>query len=948
MNIQEVRVGLREGPDQLGESLLNRLNREGFSGIAGIRTATIYRFEGITEEEADLLGKKALTDPVTQRYTVNTPFFLGEVSQIILEIGYKPGVMDPVEASLLKVAHLLGISPRAVSHSMEYVFAGNLSEDDLSKIGKSLTSQVEHVVFQKPETLVIHGNTPSVEKVPIRFLTEEELVALSNQRRLFLNSQEMMVIQNYFKKEGRDPTDVEIETLAQTWSEHNGHKTFKAELIDPLGNKKESLIGRIRSTSKKYFERVGVVTAFADNAGGIRFYEGQAIIAKGETHNSPVAVEPYGGSLTKNGGVYRDIAGCGKGGDTLFGIMMNCLAFPDTPTDQVPEGCLHPKTILLENSRGERDYGNRMGIPTIQISLLFHPDFVAKPTSMGIVVGIIPEEYVEKEEPRPNDLLITVGGRTGKDGIHGATFSSGEMTAQTAVVDATAVQIGNAIEEKRMFDALIAARDSGLIRAITDCGGGGYSSAIGEIAENVGVEVELDKVPLKYKGLAPWEIWLSESQERMIVALSPKNWEPFLKICELYEVPADIIGRFTGDHKLTIKNNGEIVAELPMEFLHHGLPQRRLEMKYKARVSSVDLPPYPDNLVSTFKQVLSHLSVCSKESMLRQYDNTVQGMSVLAPFTGVNQDMQNDGVVLAPIYGKPYGVVSAIGVNPIFNMIDPYLGSVHAVTEAISNFVAVGGNPDEAAFIDNFVWPYPDAESLGDLDRAVDGLCFMMDVLQIPCVSGKDSLSSTYRGMDGRILKIPPVLNITVFGRIPDVEKTVSADIKRAGRSLLYLVGEMDRDALGGSVYFQTRGVDNSEIPHVNTNLLPSVLRSVHQAIKSGEVLSCHDLGKGGLAVTLAEMCFGGNCGAEIDLQSLGNTRADFTLFNETAGCFVVEIESEETAERLFRNVPHTLLGRTKEEKIISIQNGKNTILKVETNELKDAWKKPLEEVIFS
>ena len=905
MAIQQIRVGPKEG------------------GVT-----TVYCFEGIDDGQADRLRREVLTDPITQNSTLNE-----SPKGPITRIGYKPGVTNPVEGTLFRAAGMCGLRPYAVATYREFPTGAPVPE----------VSQVEEIVHVIPETLVYEGMAKPVEAILISSLTDKELDELSKNRSLFLNTEEMRVIQKFYRTIGRESTDIEMETIAQTWSEHNGHKTFKARLIDERGQEKSPLIERIKKTSRKYFERVGVVTAFRDNAGGIRFYDGWAIIGKWETHNSPVAIEPFGGAATKNGGVYRDIAGTGKGGINLVGFMINNFAPPDTLPEEVPQGCLHPKYLLLENSRGERSYGNPMGIPTHRIDLHMHPDFVAKPTSMGGVIGLIPEEACTKEDPHSGDLLVAVGGSTGRDGIHGATFSSGVMTADTKTLHGTAVQLGNPIEEKRMFDALIAARDAGLIRAITDCGGGGYSSAIGEMGAEIGVEVQLDQVPLKYQELSPWEIWLSESQERMIVALDPKSWDAFQKICEEYEVPAHVIGRFTGDKQLALRYKSETVGQLPMEFLHHGLPQREMHMNYRPREEKTEIPYVPTDWNEAYRRVLAHWNVASTEEMLRQYDTTVQATTVLHPFTGVHQDAPSDASVIAPFYGDPYGVVTAGGSNPVLNTIDPYWGSVWVVTKALSKFVTVGGNPDEAALIDNFVWPFPDEESLGDLDQSVDALCDMMEVLELPCVSGKDSISSTYRYPDGRVLKIPPVLHVTVFGRIPDVAKTVSCDIKQPG-STLVLVGKMDPDSLGGSVYFDTQGIENTHLPHVDMKQLPQTLQAMHAAIQSGKVLSAKAIAEGGLAAAVSQMCFGGDCGAEIDMEGIG-ARPDFALFNETAGCFVVEVANEELAHMLFDGIPHAVLGQTMPDKEITVYDGESAMLSADLYDLKIAWQQPMKEV---
>jgi phosphoribosylformylglycinamidine synthase len=891
----------------------------------------LYRIEGVTKAESEQLAEEIFTNPLTERYSLKK---LRIINTKIVEIGYKPGVMDPVEASILKASRALGINPLAVSTSRIYL-SGN----------SPFVSQVERVINKKPKTLLMGTPPKPVKKIDIRNLSLKKLESLSKKRSLFLNLNEMQLIQKFARKINRELTDVELETLAQTWSEHNCHKTFKATLVDEKGKNYPSLMDMIKKTSEKYFERTEVISAFADNAGGIRFYEGQVILIKGETHNSPVAVEPYGGSLTKNGGVYRDIAGFGKGGENLAGFMVNCFADPETPYKNIPSGVLPPKHLLLENSRGERDYGNRMGIPTHGISLHFHQNFGPKPTSMGIVIGIIPEKYATKEVPQNGDLLITVGGKTGRDGIHGATFSSGAMTNETNEIHSSAVQIGNAIEEKRMFDALIKCRDCGLIRSITDCGGGGYSSAIGEMAKETGVSVDLDLIPLKYQGLSPWEIWLSESQERMVVAIAPENWEDFKKICAGFDTPAKVIGLFTGDKKLKLIYRKQIVEKIPMDFLHNGLPRRKINICKSRKVVINEIPPIPTDYESIFKAVLSNLNVASVEPMLRQYDQTVQGRSALSPFTGVCEDCPSDASVIAPILGKPYGVVTAYATNPILNRIDPYWGSLCTVVHAFSKFISVGGDISKAAINDNFVSPFPDPESISDLHESVAAICKMMDSIKIPCISGKDSLSSTFKSKDGSIIKIPPLLNVTVFGKIPEVKKTVSSDIKNSG-SVLVLVGRQDVDNMGGSVYFQNLRSQDSHVPHPDLENLPVVLNRIHKAINSGKVLSSKAVGEGGLATALAQMCFGGNCGVKLELSELKAKRVDFALFNETPGVFLIEIENSKVANKLFLNIPYKTIGFTTKKKVFRINNHGNELLTIDIDDLKSVWQSPIKKLL--
>lgn len=939
MTLQEVRVGSTQ-QDVKGQGVLKEARRTlGVPGLEDVRTAKVFRLEGVTSEEAQTLADKLLSDPIDQTYTINQPHITD--TPTIVEVAYKPGVMNPEASSIVKSAKDLGIIPTAVDSSTEYGFYGKVTPEEVNGIvgGLLMNKTVERVVEKKLETLIIQGEIGPVNVVPVREASDGELIALSKDK-LFLDATEMGIVRRYFQELGRDPTDCELEIIAARWSEHCGHKTFKAKVIVD-GVEKPPLFTRIRETAEQYFGDL-VRSAFEDNSGVMSFYEGQNIAGKVETHNSPSAIEPYGGAMTGSGGVFRDVLGTGQGGYTQISTDVFCFAPPDLDPSKLPPGTLSPDYLQRRVVAGVRDYGNRMGIPTNNGSVHYHEDFRAKPTVIVGAYGIIPEERTPKGSPQKNDLVVIMGGKTGRDGIHGATFSSAEMTDRTISVNSSAVQIGNAIEEKRMTDAIIEARDADLIRAITDCGAAGFSSAIGELGEDIGVTVDISKAPLKYPGLAPWEIWMSESQERMVSAVDPENIEKFLAICKKYNVEATVLGKFDGSNKLKITYGEQVVADLDYNFLKHGLPQRVMKAHWEKPQFDDATPEIPTDWVGTVKKILSHGNVCSKESIVRQYDHGVQGTNALPPFGGEKFDGPNDAVVITPILGKPYGMVLSHGMNPILNRIDPYEGSKWAVAEATANYVAVGGNPDEAVWVNNYIWPFPDEESMGSLDCSVDAVVDSMNAMQRPVVSGKDSLSSTYRGKDGQVIKIPPVLCMSVFGRIPDVEQTVTSDIKK-GRSRLYLVGALD-SGMGGSTYYDINGLVGNEVPKIDLATLPHVLRGVHHAIKSGDVLACHDVSEGGIISAVSEMAFGGDCGAQIELEE-GIQRPDMFLFNETAGTFVVEVKDDETAKRLFGNLPHMALGTTSQNKEISVKVGDNNLFTASTDDLKQAWQEPLKKI---
>lgn len=940
--MQTIRVATTEKKDPVGMAVLARLQEHKIPGITHITAVKVYRLEDISEQEAKRLAEVAFCESINQQYSINTPV---DTHATTIEIAYKPGVMNPEVTSVLKVAADLHIQPRAADTSVEYNITGTVTKDVLQKAFQKsnlYNPLIEHIVEQEPHTFVIEGHIAPTKIIPLRTMSDTQLMHLSKDT-LFLNMEEMQTMQRYFQKIKRDPTDCELEILAQTWSEHCVHKTFKATLIIN-GKKKQSLINRIKKTAKKNDKRI--ISAFVDNSGVIDFFDGYAICGKVETHNSPSAIEPYGGAMTGSGGVFRDVLGTGKGAKIVAASDIFCFAPPTLPKKDIPPGCLPPTYILKQVIAGVRDYGNRVGIPTNNGSLHFHPDFRAKPTVAVGAFGIMKKKQVKKGQPKAEDLLITIGGKTGRDGIHGATFSSGEMSSTTKEVSGAAVQIGNAIEEKRMIDAVLAMSEQNLIKSLTDCGAGGYSSAIGELAQKTGAKVFLEKVPLKYPGLAPWEIFLSESQERMILVVEPKYLKKIRALASLYNVETTVIGHCTNTKLLEIFYDKTSVCSLSMEFLHDGLPKQKMVGKTLKRTIKEHYPKLPvseKTYETLWKNILSDGTIASKEPIVRMYDHNVQGSTAMHPFSGEMFDGPNDGSIVRPLLHKPYGLVTTHGLNPILNTIDPYWGSIWALTEAVANYVAMGGDIKQAALIDNFIWPFPDPASLADLDASVDACVAFAKQFHLPFVSGKDSLSSTYRYPSGAVLKIPPVLLISVFGKLADVSKTVSSDFKQH-ESTIVLLGKLDRKSMGGSVYFSLTESTSSNVPKVDLKTFAKITSILPKAIQKGLVLSCHDISEGGMAATLAEMCFGGNMGATIDIQALGATRPDFVLFNETAGTFLVEVESEKIAKKIFKSLPFTILGTTTKSTTLTVQSGKKRIVSTDMIKLKHAWQQPMKE----
>ena len=957
--IHTIRVKTSRGPDIQGEGVLHDIRSVlKINSIQKVETASVYRLEGISKLQAKKLAEILFCEKINQAYSLNKPF--AKKSSTVFEVGYKPGVMNPQVTSIIKSARDLGINITTADTSIEYEFHGQAKKQEVKEILEKLhllNDTIQHIVMEEPKTLLTKGTAGKTTIIPIRKMNNSELLALSKDK-LFLNLDELHIVKKYFVKIKRNPTDCELETIAQAWSEHCVHKTFKANLIID-GKKKKPLIQRIKEEALKHNKNI--VSAFVDNSGVMDFYDGFAICGKVETHNSPSAIEPYGGAMTGSGGVFRDVLGTGLGAKCIASTDIFCFAHPNMNPSLLPNGCLPPDYLLKRVVAGVRDYGNRVGIPTNNGSVHFHNDFRAKPTVVVGAYGILPKKKAKKGRPKIGDVIVCVGGKTGRDGIHGATFSSGEMTEKTSSINSSAVQIGNAIEEKRMFDAILEAQRQNCIRAIQDCGAGGFSSAIGEIGQSQGVSVYLDKVSLKYKGLAPWEIWVSESQERMILAIPFKNLKQFLNICKLFNVQASILGKFDGSKKLQVYFRKKSVCNLDMKFLHHGLPQRIMRAKKNTSDEPIQSPRrWPDGLlrgklisenewIEVLERVLSHGNIASKEQIARLYDHSVGGTNDLQSYSGEELDSPNDAVVIRPILNKEFGMVISHGLNPVLNAIDPYWGSIWASAEALANYTAVGGDYKNASLINNYIWPFPDEESLWSLDKSVDAVVDIMKKLKIPVISGKDSLSSTYRGKDGAVIKIPPVLCMSVFGKIPNTSKTITSDFKKENSSFV-LVGKMDFSRMGGSIYYETQEIRHGEVPHVDLEILPKTLTRIYRGIVQGKILSCHDISEGGLITALFEMCIGGGMGATIHLRggrmdSSEVNHPEAFLFNETAGCFIVEVEHESTAKNLFTDVPFLMLGKTTKEKLITVQRNNRKMFSADVALLKKVWQEPMKKL---
>ncbi len=770
-------------------------------------------------------------------------------------------------------------------------------------------------------------------KIRLSDADESTLSAISNEMGLGLNREEMNRARTYFVRRSRDPTDVELQTLGQTWSEHCYHKTFKGDIVTD----KETIHSLLRSYIAKATRELNhpwCYSVFEDNAGIIEFERGFLIASKVETHNHPSAIEPFGGAATGTGGVIRDPLG-------VWAEPIACtdiLGFGplDYDISKLPRGVKHPSYILRGVVAGIGTYGNNMGIPTVNGAIIFDDSYVGNVVVYCGCIGIIPPgKYVK--DTREGDIALLVGGRTGRDGIHGVTFASAELTQESEETSRSAVQIPNPIEEERMKRAILSTRDRELGSGITDLGGGGLSSAIGEMAyrSDCGVEVDLEKIPLKATDLAPWEIYISESQERMLLSVRKENLDEVLSIFKTEDVLANPIGVFTSEKRLKVRYQGYTVADIDMDFLFSP-PKIRYKAEWKRKTIPEPKLKEPKDLTSHLKKLLSSPNIASKESVVRTYDHEVKGNTVLKPFQGKYAG-PNDGAVIKPLDDSWRGIAISCGINPEYGKIDPYWMAASSIDEAIRNNIAVGGQ--RIALLDNFTWGNPDKpDRLGDLVRAVKACYNFAKAFETPFISGKDSLFN-----ESPLGPITPTLLITAIGIVPDIRKVVSMEVKRKN-SLLYLIG-VTRNEMGGSAYYLSEKLSGGHVPKVNDTLAKKTFNRVSKAIDNGLLLACHDLSEGGLGVAAAEMMFSSEWGTTLDLAAVTREdleRNDLILFSESNSRFLVEVtpRKRNEFEKMMDDVPISLIGKvnSKNEFIVKGIDG-TPVVTTDLKSLREAWK---------
>ena len=957
-------------PDRLAEEVLADAADLGLPSTLRIKAARSFLIQGsLTQAQAEEIANRLLVEPVVE-FSVVAKVGSDTLSEIpsdfdqLVNVLPLPGVTDPQAESTLRAIKNLGY-PVAIVRTVKRYWISKLDETSLETLTRKLlcNESIESTVVGplKIDQLDL-GRMYVYEKtdVPIRTVDGEQLFEISKKWQLSLSQIEMETIKDHFVTLGRDPSDVELETIAQTWSEHCSHKTLAGRIryrdengtIEFDNMLKETIFSATVQIREDLGEDDWCVSVFKDNAGIVKFDDNYNVAFKVETHNRPSALEPYGGANTGIGGVIRDTLGTGMGAKPICNTDVFCFANPETPINELPPGVMHPRRIMRGVVSGVRDYGNRMGIPTVNGAVYFDDRYVGNPLVFCGNVGLLPKEMSFKE-PKPNDLIVSIGGRTGRDGIHGATFSSAELTESSDITSGGAVQIGNAITEKMLMDVLLKARDLNLYNAVTDCGAGGYSSAVGEMGEEIGAEVWLEKVPLKYEGLSYTEIWISEAQERMVFAVPEANWEEFEAICAAESVEATVIGRFTptGNLKLLYKDNA--VSDISMEFLHDGRPPVIREAFYEPTsdvalsVSSKTNHDFGANL----RSILSSLNVASKHWIIRQYDHEVQGGSVIKPLVGVDNDGPGDAAVVRPLLNSRRGLVISNGMNPHFGDHDPYHMAASSIDEAIRNCVAVGADPKRIAILDNFCWGHTDRpETLGSLVRAALACRDLSIRFQTPFISGKDSLHNEFSYHDEnevrQTISIPSTLLISAMGQVDDVATCVTMDLKSPG-NFLYQIGET-KDELGGSHWSLVTGSNGGCVPKVEIESAITTFESIHLAIKSGLIRSCHDMSEGGLAAAVAEMAFAGGFGAEVDVRSIpvdGQDKNLARLFAESNSRFIAEVtpDAQEAFEEAMAGVSIGLLGKVTANKFVKITDGDAVLLSEPIEELKSAWQSPLD-----
>jgi len=992
-----IEIGLKRGvKDARGQAVVSKARKYFGFKISSCRTRDIYKVDVPLSSAEVRKIKAAFTDPVIARSAIarlSPPAF-----DWLLEIGFKPGVTDNVGTTARAVVQDIVDSQLTLAEtvytSTQYFFrGGDLTREDVRHIALDLLANplihaVEIFSAEEWTAAPVDETVPAIrEKADIRIGTynlngsDSELIRISREGILSLSVEEMKAIRDYFSSEPvrknrpsmglpEQPTDVELECLAQTWSEHCKHKIFagRVHYVDENGKGEwiDSLFNTcIRDATTQIGKEVDwLVSVFSDNAGIIRFNDRYDISYKVETHNSPSALDPYGGAITGIVGVNRDPMGTGMGCEMVCNVWGYCLGSPFYE-DDLPEGLMHPRRIRDGVHQGVIDGGNQSGVPWMRGFERFETRYIGKPLVYCGTVGRIPrmlqQRPSERKEIVNGDVIVMCGGRIGKDGIHGATFSSEELRKESP---AQAVQIGDPITQRKMYEFLMEARDLGLYRALTDNGAGGLSSSVGEISRLCGgADLDLAKAPLKYEGMQPWEILLSEAQERMSLAVPKDKLDQFLQLADRREVEATELGSFTDSGAFIVRYGSRIVAHIGLDFLHEGCPSMELEARWIPPMIPSPKKPRRGSRNRKLSTLLGGLNVCSKEFKSRQYDSEVKGLSVIKPFVGIHSDVPSDATVMRVEHGCNKGIILAEGINPFYSDLDTYHMMASIIDEAVRRVISIGGTLEQVAGLDNFCWPDPvesdktpdGAYKMAQLVRANKALYDVTTAYKVPAISGKDSMKNdSVRG--GRKISIPPTVLFSVIGIMEDVRQAVTMYFKKPG-DYIYVVGAT-KDELGASEYFRmlAREQDNpgsygGEVPKLDVQSALSIYAAMSHATANRILRSSHTPDLGGLAVAFALAAIGGDLGADIDIDGLicsGNLDDDAKLFSESNSRFVVTCAPGE-AQRLestFRDVPCAMVGKVvASSKLRIIGSGGRALVAMKIEALRRSFKETLYDI---
>jgi len=934
MSIHSIYTLSQDDPE--ARNWLSFFDRRGYSHLTNVRIERVVWLEGSFNLD------RLMPLFINPLYQVRS-----ETSQLdpqqgpIVEIAYRPAVTDPETPSILAGAHALGEDGLLFARlSRRYQFTGLDEAEAKALAARFLYNKVVERIREPHEavtTLRPSGNPDPVGQVSLQGLNDDELAALSRERSWYAPLSQMKVIQAHQQERSRPYTDAEIEILVQSWSDHCYHTTWKS-----LG-----LLKKLMAATREINHPL-VVSSFTDNAGGMDFTDGWVVTIKGETHNFPSSIAPFGGIATKHGGVIRDTLGFGKGAYPIGGTTVMGTLDPRLAEKDVPVGALHPELIVSESIRATAYYMNPMGIPMMHPIYRIHPGY-AKCFALGHSLGLLPKKYVHKDQPQPGDVAVLFGGSTGRDGVHGATASSAAMTGETLEKESAAVQIGHPITERRFTTAIPFLRDNECVRTITDLGAGGISCAVGEMGADTGIEINLDAVPLKDHSLTAWEILLSESQERMLVAVPPEKLEEAQAILRRFEVDSCILGHFTNTGRYVAKWHGETVVDLSMVFLWRACPidptptappQRHLTPVKIAE------PQTRDEWDHAIQGVLTHYHCADQSPAGTRYDSTVQGRTAIGPYAGKNHRMPTNIYVSAPLRGKPNGIITTLAFNPFYGEIDPAVMARLMMFEAITKAVVAGANYREMVLCDNFYTPRVRPDTAFELVQMVETIASLSVELGVPFISGKDSSSGTFEA-GGRRIDVPPTLAVATMGRVADAKAIVTKDFKRAGNRLL-LLGRTDADALGGTIYADSTGQRGDRLfdayDAISMQVQWDYLLELHNQRR---YVSASAIAEGGVILRLFEAAFGSGLGAHIDLRGLPATRRDGFLFGEFIGSCLLELPDDFVIPARLAGISHQVIGHVTAEPRLTLADGEAVIWEETISALAESWSKTFREVVI-